>query len=54
MPTFSLSLLTFQGLYPESHGIVNNHFYDKDLKEYFRIGSADQNDPKWWLGEPVR
>ena len=48
-----LSPLYFKGLYPESHGIVSNRFYDRDLMEYFHIGSANQNDPKWWLAEPV-
>ena len=42
-----------QGLYPESHGIVNNAFYDTKLREQFYIGSRNQNDPKWWRGEPV-
>ena len=39
-----------QGLYPESHGIVDNYFRDKILKDSFSLGN---NDPKWWLGEPV-
>lgn len=39
-----------QGLYPESHGIVDNHFYDKTLKDSFSLGDTD---PKWWQGEPV-
>ena len=42
-----------QGLHPESHGIVNNYFYDTVLRDKFYIGVQNQNDPKWWLGEPV-
>jgi ectonucleotide pyrophosphatase/phosphodiesterase family protein 1/3 len=42
-----------QGLHPESHGIVNNYFYDTVLQDKFYIGVQNQNDPKWWLGEPV-
>ena len=42
-----------QGLYPESHGIVDNYFFDRKLHESFSLGGASQNDPKWWLGEPV-
>ena len=42
-----------QGLYPESHGIVDNKFFDKKLNETFYISSPDVNDEKWWLGEPV-
>ena len=41
---------SLQGLYPESHGIVDNYFYDKVLVDSFYLGN---NDPKWWLGEPV-
>ena len=41
-----------QGLYPESHGIVDNTFYDLHWHEQFlRGGSAF--DGKWWGGEPV-
>ena len=40
----------YQGLYPESHGIVDNNFYDKILKDSFNLSTKD---PKWWLGEPV-
>ena len=43
-------LVSLQGLYPDSHGIVDNNFYDKVLVEQYKISD---NDPKWWLGEPV-
>ena len=46
-------ILPPQGLHPESHGIVNNYFYDTVLQDKFHIGVQNQNDPKWWLGEPV-
>jgi hypothetical protein len=42
-----------QGLYPESHGIVNNNFYDTELKEKFFVRSPNATDSKWWEGEPV-
>lgn len=42
------------GLYPESHGIVGNTFYDPDLKDYFYYTNPDHSlDSKWWGGEPV-
>jgi hypothetical protein len=42
------------GLYPESHGIVSNSFYDPEFKQNFSLGCAScQKDPKWWLGEPI-
>ena len=40
-----------QGLYPESHGIVNNRFYDSVMKKNF--SKTAEWDRKWWLAEPV-
>jgi predicted AlkP superfamily pyrophosphatase or phosphodiesterase len=41
------------GLYPESHGIVGNAFWDPVLKDTFTYGQpAKAMDPKWWQGEP--
>ena len=43
-----------QGLHPESHGIVNNKFYDSVLDKTFNINkNGNSLDPEWWLGEPV-
>ena len=40
------------GLYPEHHGIVENHVYD--FGEVFDIGDKQKvRDPKWWWGEPI-
>ena len=37
------------GLYPESHGIVANDFWDPEFKETFYHGSDSTNyDPKFW------
>uniref|UniRef100_A0A6V7QSS1 Ectonucleotide pyrophosphatase/phosphodiesterase family member 3 n=1 Tax=Ananas comosus var. bracteatus TaxID=296719 RepID=A0A6V7QSS1_ANACO len=38
------------GLYPASHGIINNYFVDPVSGERF---SPSNHDPKWWLGEPL-
>ena len=43
-----------QGMYPESHGIVDNNMYDMDLGEAFWLGSPTSMNPEWWIGEPVR
>jgi len=43
-----------QGLYPESHGIVDNEFYDPEFGEMFNYGGRNDSDNRWWLGEPVR
>lgn len=38
------------GLYPASHGIINNHFRDPRTGEAFTMR---RHEPKWWLGEPL-
>lgn len=46
----------FQGLYPESHGIVDNSMYDEKINETFMLygGNAEvRSNPAWWGGEPV-
>ncbi|OIW30512.1 Phosphodiest-domain-containing protein [Coniochaeta ligniaria NRRL 30616] len=41
------------GLYPESHGVVGNSFWDPALQEKFYYTDAARSlDPKWWDGEP--
>ncbi|KAI0426731.1 alkaline-phosphatase-like protein [Xylaria sp. FL1042] len=41
------------GLYPESHGVVGNTFWDPALKAEFYYTDPDRSlDPKWWGGEP--
>ncbi|SAL97419.1 hypothetical protein [Absidia glauca] len=46
------SLVT--GLYPESHGIVGNYFYDSELDDHFNYKDPSHSwDEKWWGGEPI-
>ena len=46
------SLVT--GLYPESHGIVGNSFYDPELDDYFSYtDQANLKESKWWQAEPI-
>ena len=41
------------GLYPESHGVVGNSFWDPELKAEFYYTDPDRSlDPQWWGGEP--
>lgn len=41
------------GLYPESHGVVGNTFWDPTLQEEFYYTDPKRSmDPKWWNGEP--
>lgn len=42
-----------KGLYPESHGIVDNNMYDTEITEKFSLSSPNASDPRWWGGEPV-
>ncbi|KAJ3518809.1 hypothetical protein NM208_g14373 [Fusarium decemcellulare] len=41
------------GLYPESHGIVSNTFWDPEFQAQFYYTDPNKSlDPKWWGGEP--
>lgn len=40
------------GLRPEQHGIIDNHFYDKQLNLTFERGKNTEM-PEWWSGEPI-
>lgn len=46
-------LLLLQGLYPESHGIVDNKMYDVSLKAFFSLKTKEKFNSKWYQGEPV-
>ena len=42
------------GLYPESHGIVSNTFWDPVTRKQFHNTDPSQSlDPRWWAGEPI-
>jgi predicted AlkP superfamily pyrophosphatase or phosphodiesterase len=42
------------GLYPAHHGIVQNLFYDRDLRTYYSSGnSSAYEDGKWYGGTPL-
>lgn len=42
------------GLYPDHHGIVQNNFFDKELKREFSIGNRNTvGDSIFWGGEPI-
>ncbi len=38
------------GLYPEHHGIIDNVFYDRALRDTFTVARTES---VWWRGEPV-
>ncbi|XP_037304973.2 ectonucleotide pyrophosphatase/phosphodiesterase family member 1 isoform X2 [Pungitius pungitius] len=41
------------GLYPESHGIVDNKMYDVTQNTSFSLKSEEKFNAKWYQGEPV-
>lgn len=52
--TFPNHFTLITGLYPESHGIVGNTFWDPDLhEEFYYTKSSSSMQPKWWTAEPL-
>ncbi|XP_071597009.1 ectonucleotide pyrophosphatase/phosphodiesterase family member 3 [Heliangelus exortis] len=51
--TFPNHYTLVTGLYPESHGIIDNNMYDVDLDKHFSLSSEEMYKPSWWKGEPV-
>ena len=42
------------GLYPESHGLVHNRMYDRQLNDNFSLDNVKDNfDPKWYTAETI-
>ncbi|KAI3364194.1 hypothetical protein L3Q82_011011, partial [Scortum barcoo] len=41
------------GLYPESHGIVDNKMYDVTRNAFFSLKTEEKFNPKWYQGEPI-
>jgi len=50
--TFPNHYTIVTGLYPESHGIIDNTMYDHKMKEEFKLGSETSFKSFWWGGEP--
>ncbi len=51
--TFPNHYTLVTGLYPESHGVVGNTFWDEKLQEEFFYTHSNALQPKWWSGEPI-
>ena len=43
----------FQGLYPESNGLIDNVMYDPVFNATFTLSSPEKDNPAWYLGQPV-
>ncbi|CAL8314309.1 unnamed protein product [Lota lota] len=51
--TFPNHYTIVTGLYPESHGIVDNKMYDVGRNAFFSLKVPEKSNPKWYQGEPV-
>lgn len=52
--TFPNHYTLVTGLYPAHHGIIDNHFYDPDLKKTYSLGDPfTVRDGVWYGGDPV-
>ena len=52
--TFPNHFTLVTGLYPESHGVVGNTFWDPELQEEFYYTHPSVSMlPKWWNAEPL-
>lgn len=52
--TFPNHFTLVTGLYPESHGVVGNTFWDPELEEEFiNTDPSVSMQPKWWNAEPL-
>ncbi|KAM6279086.1 ectonucleotide pyrophosphatase/phosphodiesterase family member 3 [Porphyrio hochstetteri] len=51
--TFPNHYTIVTGLYPESHGIIDNSMYDVNLNKHFSLSGTQKFEPSWWKGQPV-
>ncbi|KAI9847371.1 MAG: hypothetical protein M1837_002559 [Sclerophora amabilis] len=52
--TFPNHFTLVTGLYPESHGVVGNTFWDSTFgEEFYYTDPARSMQPKWWQAEPL-
>uniref|UniRef100_H2V879 Ectonucleotide pyrophosphatase/phosphodiesterase 1 n=1 Tax=Takifugu rubripes TaxID=31033 RepID=H2V879_TAKRU len=51
--TFPNHYTIVTGLYPESHGIVDNKMYDVSRNAFFSLKTEEKFNSKWYQGEPI-
>ncbi|EMP33518.1 Ectonucleotide pyrophosphatase/phosphodiesterase family member 1, partial [Chelonia mydas] len=51
--TFPNHYTIVTGLYPESHGIIDNKIYDPHRNASFSLKNAEKFNPQWYQGQPV-
>ncbi|XP_051880265.1 venom phosphodiesterase 2-like [Pristis pectinata] len=51
--TFPNHYSIITGLYPESHGVIDNSMYDVDMNALYNIREEEKNNPLWYKGQPL-
>ncbi|XP_048346570.1 ectonucleotide pyrophosphatase/phosphodiesterase family member 3 isoform X2 [Sphaerodactylus townsendi] len=51
--TFTNHYTIVTGLFPESHGIIDNNMYDVHLNQSFSLSGSSKSNPAWWSGQPI-
>uniref|UniRef100_A0A452ING0 SMB domain-containing protein n=1 Tax=Gopherus agassizii TaxID=38772 RepID=A0A452ING0_9SAUR len=51
--TFPNHYTIVTGLYPESHGIIDNKIYDPHRNVSFTLKNAEKFNPQWYQGQPI-
>ncbi|XP_059837551.1 venom phosphodiesterase 2-like [Hypanus sabinus] len=51
--TFPNHYSIITGLYPESHGVIDNSMYDVDMDAVYNIRNEEKNNPLWYKGQPL-
>ncbi|XP_072355248.1 venom phosphodiesterase 2-like isoform X1 [Scyliorhinus torazame] len=51
--TFPNHYTIITGLYPESHGVIDNRMYDVDMNASFSLGTKEKFNPRWYKGQPL-
>lgn len=51
--TFPNHYSIITGLYPESHGLIDNSMYDVGMNAFFNIRGKEKNNPLWYKGQPL-
>ncbi|XP_004630371.1 ectonucleotide pyrophosphatase/phosphodiesterase family member 1 [Octodon degus] len=51
--TFPNHYTIVTGLYPESHGLIDNKMFDPEMNASFSFKTKEKFNPQWYKGEPI-